>query len=1086
MTLVNFPIFFLLALSVFFSSGFTIISYRARKIIPGGKYLLGIGISVVFWAGGYFVELLLPGLLQKLFWANLKQIGSVLLPLSFLLFTIEYTHFVKKVPKSLIFILLLEPIIVLLCYWMDSIFGVMRLNPHLIQFGLLNHLAFEIGPGLQTHFIYSALVSFAAVNLLLNRLFRAKSFYRNQIVFILLGMSIPFVGALSVFLGIVPAIFDTTPIFLGLSFPIMTWGLLRNEFFTIAPFDPLNMIERIPFGVVVVDQAHEQKILSINPVIEEIFKDRTENILGRPLPAYLPQLDLDQLKGADQCMLELEISDRFYKVHYETISSGNPLRDFGLIVFVDITAQRRLEQSLTSSEAMYRSLIENSIEGIAITQEEKIVFLNQQMADLLGYTIEELAGKPYHQLISEEFLVMQRERTEKRTRGEAVDQFYQGSFLHKNGSKIEVELSSAPITYQAKPAFLVMARDITSRKKLEEERSRSLALLEATIEHSNNGILVVDRNLDVLAHNQRFLKIWGLPLDWQTIKNLDRYHLLDQLVENPEEMQSFLQSIWDQINLEFTKKINLINEHTLELFTRPFFIGGKLIGRIFVFHDITERIKNERRLRASEEKFRFLAENASDVIWLMDLDGKFIYISPSIFSLRGYTAAEAMQQSLEETVTPDSWAEIESIRNKLYEAIEDNSKINGFANRYSFEQLCKDGSTVWTEVKINLVYEEGKIIGIQGVTRDITERKAYEHEIERSRQVAEQRSMELQAALDREQKLHEVTRTISRSMELDTVLSELLRQTLEITGADEAHLGLISEDGLSIHFQYGMDQEHSFSLNEVVPKGKYLAWHAVDQRQGVLINSLEELAQLGVQTLVLSKAPYSSFIVVPLMSGLNVLGVMGVFGKDGSRPFSEHDLLAVEAIGTHAGIALQNARLFEEMNVLAITDPLTRLYNRRYFFNLARLELERAKRYGHDLSIIMMDIDNFKRVNDSYGHLVGDEVLIAVADTIRKTIRSVDLCARYGGEEMVVMLPTTDLQAALISAERLRVEVEKLSVPINSKSVSVTISLGVSSLQHQQELSISKLLDQADQALYDSKQAGKNQVSAWEETTSKD
>ena len=162
--------------------------------------------------------------------------------------------------------------------------------------------------------------------------------------------------------------------------------------------------------------------------------------------------------------------------------------------------------------------------------------------------------------------------------------------------------------------------------------------------------------------------------------------------------------------------------------------------------------------------------------------------------------------------------------------------------------------------------------------------------------------------------------------------------------------------------------------------------------------------------------------------------------------FNEHDLHAAESIATQAGIAIQNARLFQEVNQLAITDPLTRLYNRRYFFNLAKVELERAKRYSTDLSFIMLDIDNFKRVNDTHGHLVGDEVLMAVSEIIRKTIHKIDLAARYGGEEMVILLPVTTQESAMVSAERLRLAVEELKVAVNGSSISVSISLGVSSL----------------------------------------
>ncbi len=189
----------------------------------------------------------------------------------------------------------------------------------------------------------------------------------------------------------------------------------------------------------------------------------------------------------------------------------------------------------------------------------------------------------------------------------------------------------------------------------------------------------------------------------------------------------------------------------------------------------------------------------------------------------------------------------------------------------------------------------------------------------------------------------------------------------------------------------------------------------------------------------------------------------------------------MESIGNQAGIAIQNAHLFAEVNQLAVTDPLTRLFNRRYFFNLARVELERARRYGHHLSIIMLDIDLFKRVNDTYGHLGGDEVLVHVSETIRNTLRQVDLAARYGGEEMVILLPETDLDSAHKTAERLCQAIHDLKVQFNGQEISVTVSVGVSSFENQNFIDVSKMLDQADQAMYHAKESGRNRVVTWAE-----
>lgn len=172
----------------------------------------------------------------------------------------------------------------------------------------------------------------------------------------------------------------------------------------------------------------------------------------------------------------------------------------------------------------------------------------------------------------------------------------------------------------------------------------------------------------------------------------------------------------------------------------------------------------------------------------------------------------------------------------------------------------------------------------------------------------------------------------------------------------------------------------------------------------------------------------------------------------------------------------------ERYRLLSLTDPLTELYNRRHFFHLAEQEVLRACRYHRPLSVIMLDVDFFKAVNDTYGHACGDKVLQSVARTARQSLRSVDVPARYGGEEFVFLLPETDADGGLAIAERLRRQVELTPIEAEEGSIAITGSFGVSAFEEMNELKetpdreIEILIDQADQALYAAKSAGRNRV----------
>ncbi len=218
-----------------------------------------------------------------------------------------------------------------------------------------------------------------------------------------------------------------------------------------------------------------------------------------------------------------------------------------------------------------------------------------------------------------------------------------------------------------------------------------------------------------------------------------------------------------------------------------------------------------------------------------------------------------------------------------------------------------------------------------------------------------------------------------------------------------------------------------------------------------------------------------SVLAVPLRVRDAVVGVLEVVSTVPGGP-GPNRLSLVETLAAWGAIAMENARLFAEVERLAVTDELTGAYNRRHFFEVAEREILRARRGRHPLSLIMLDLDRFKEINDTYGHAAGDEVLRAVAQQCRSSIREIDVLGRYGGEEFVVLLvdlPDGELDRV---AERLRRGVEGLSVVTDRGTVSqLTVSLGGASLEADTP-DLATLLASADAALYAAKQAGRNRA----------
>ncbi len=218
-----------------------------------------------------------------------------------------------------------------------------------------------------------------------------------------------------------------------------------------------------------------------------------------------------------------------------------------------------------------------------------------------------------------------------------------------------------------------------------------------------------------------------------------------------------------------------------------------------------------------------------------------------------------------------------------------------------------------------------------------------------------------------------------------------------------------------------------------------------------------------------------SFAHIPLTAQKKVIGLLAVCQYH-SPSFAREAQSILDLVQNQVTMVVDNARLYEATRQLAITDGLTRIYNHRFFQELFEKEYTRSDRYNTVFSLIILDIDHFKRINDTYGHLCGDEILKSLAALVKSCLRSMDVVARYGGEEFAVLLPETGGAEALQTAERIRRAVEGTTFIGADQGLKVTVSEGVATYPSPDVRTRADLIAKADSALYEAKESGRNRV----------
>lgn len=419
-----------------------------------------------------------------------------------------------------------------------------------------------------------------------------------------------------------------------------------------------------------------------------------------------------------------------------------------LASLMDVTSRKEAEQRLMESEEKNRLLIDNAGEGIAVIQDGVLKFVNRRFTELSRYSAEELISRPFADLIHPDDRDRAAEYHANRLRGEAVPQRYQFKWIDREGATRWAEANLVVFTWEGSPAVLAMLNDITERRRAEETLRASEEKFRLLTEKTDDIIWTLDLSLRTTYVSPSIEKVLGFTPEERLAQD-------PRMQMTPESLSQVQVLLCAELERERDQGRGLDPERTVKVEVEYYHkngstvwlenlvsgirdANGTLIGMHGVSRDITERKKAVRALLESERRYRLLAENISDVIWVTDMSLRPIYFSPSVTRLLGFSVEEAMAGTVE---TRLARASLEAVTDTFARVLALEQREPGKLSQRGALELefkRKDGSIVWADTTVSFLRDSsGRPVEILGVLRDISERKQAEEGLHRSLEVLE-------------------------------------------------------------------------------------------------------------------------------------------------------------------------------------------------------------------------------------------------------------------------------------------------------------------------------------------------------------
>lgn len=665
-------------------------------------------------------------------------------------------------------------------------------------------------------------------------------------------------------------------------------------------------------------------------------------------------------------------------------------------------------------------LLESGPLGMALVNAEfRIIQANPKLCQMLGFSESEIHALHLHDLVQDPGGIMQ-----------IVRQIFEGVYpvakadgqlLRKDGDPVWIQFTVSDISRQHADlkSCLMLVEDISDRKSAEQALQTEKQLLEWLINSSVDGIVAFDRDGFFTVWNPGMERIFGVTAK----ETLGRPAFL---------ACPFLKDLGEDVNftaaLKGRKVISRDKCYLMPGAAKPsYFEGyygpihnpsdGKVIGGLAIIRDVTDRRMAEEGKRISEDRYRELFENAYDMVYTHELGGTMTSINKAAERILGYTRAEALQLKFLQLVAPESRP---AARRMIDRQIAEEAPIT-----QELEMLTRDGSSVTMEVSNRLIFREGKPFGIQGIARDISERKKAEAELQTANRKLEAWVQELEQRTREMTLLSEMGDILRACLTTEEVYEVIVRISQEIFPVQGGALFVMGpmRNIVESAAEWGdtANMEPTFTPDECWALRRGRVHWVEDTGSGLLCKHL--------------KPPYpKGYLCVPMMAQSEAVGVLHLTHSEISQMPEAKQRLAM-AMAERVAMALSNLKLHETLRNQSIRDQLTGLFNRSFMEESLELELRRAARTQKPLNVIMLALDNFQQLCDSYGLDSGDTILRRTGMLLQSNVRKGDIACRFSGHAFIIVLPQSPQAVGHHRAETLRNLVRSLEVKKNADVV---------------------------------------------------